>query len=258
MEQAETRAIIGELVSNLAPADAAKVRGIPLVIDPTLEPNAYAACDDTGAPFIAATQGILDAVDAISETQATDELFGTRTYDAYIAQTMPQILNHGSAALPGGIIPAQYWADARRFSRAHEIFDETIAFTFGHELSHHYLGHTGCANGQAMGNGPDIGQLGQALARAVPGFNQPNEVAADNRGVLTTLDAGLARGKQGFYRWTERGAYRLLDFFTRIEQAAGVQVWNPIGFLRSHPYPSLRAPLVQLAAQQWHAQHPGY
>ena len=255
MEQAELRAVIVEMISNLPPAQSALVRGIPLVVDPDLQPNAYAGCDDQGAPFIAATQGIFDALDGISQTQATDELFGTHTYDAYTAAVMPKLLSNGSAALTAGVIPAQYWSDPRRFSRAHEMFDEILAFTFGHELSHHYLGHTGCANGQATGNGPTVAQIGQLFTHALPGLNQPNEIAADNRGVVTMLDSGLARQRRGLYRWSEQGAYRLFDFFTRMERAAGISVLNPIGFLQTHPYPSLRQPLVQIAAQQWHAQH---
>jgi hypothetical protein len=259
MEQAELRAIVAEIITNLPPDLRSRVRGVPIVLDPDPSPNAYAACDDSGAPFLAATQGIFDAIDAISQTQATDEIFGTQTYEAYAAAVMPRLVTQnpvpGGAALDGGIIPAQYWSDARRFSRAREIFDETVAFTFGHELAHHYLGHTGCANGQAMTAGPSIAQLGQIATQILPGLNQPNEVAADNRGVITTLDSGLARQRNNLYRWTERGAYRLLDFFARMEKQAGIEVWNPVGFLRSHPYPTLRLPLVQVAAQTWHQQH---
>ncbi len=258
--QQEVRNVLAELVTNLSAANQAKVRGIPLVFDPDPnEVNAFAGCDDQGAPFLAGTEGLLEAVDAMSQTRATDELFKTQTYEAYLAYVAPRMVqkNGGGPALPGGIIPNQYWGDANRFSRAHEIFDEIVAFTFGHELGHHYLGHTGCANGQGSSSGgPTPAQIGHLFTRVLPGLNQPNEAAADVAGAINTLDSGRARQPVA-YRWTEAGGLTLLDFFSRLERAAGISPLNPLGFLRSHPNSALRMPIVQTAASTWRFQHPG-
>ena len=145
----------------------------------------------------------------------------------------PRLVAQGgaSAALPAGIIPAQMLFDARRISRAHEMYDEIVAFTFGHELAHHYLGHTGCANGQAAGFAPAIEQIGRFVTNLGQGFNQPNEIAADSAGCISVLDAGLARASSA-YRWTEAGGLALLDFFDRLEKASGA---NPIFRLLAHP-----------------------
>ncbi|MEO6575823.1 MAG: M48 family metalloprotease, partial [Polyangiaceae bacterium] len=245
-----------ELIANLSPQNQAKVRGIPLVIDPDPnEVNAFAGCDEQGAPFLAGTEGLLEAVDAISQTRATDELFGTQTYEAYSNVTMPKLLQpKGSPALTPGIIPAQYLNNPQRLSRAHEIFDDIVAFTFGHELGHHYLNHTGCANGQAMTGGPSLATLNQIATRIAPGLNQANEWAADNAGCINVLGAGAARRPK--YRWSEKGGLQLMDFFSRLERASGISVFNPIGFLRTHPNPQLRIPPVQIAARTWYFQHP--
>jgi hypothetical protein len=255
--QAEVRAVVRELISNLSAGNAARVATIPLVFDPNPnEVNAFAGCDDSGAPFVAGTEGLLEAVDGIAQTKATDELFGTQTYVAYMNAVLPRLLsaNGGSAMLSAGVIAPQYWADPRRISRAHEMFDEIVAFTFGHELSHHYLGHTGCANGQGAGGGPGIAELGQLAASIIPGLNQPNEVLADTNGCINTLDTGRARAAQA-YRWSEEGGLWLLDFFARLEAASGA---NPLlGFLRTHPNPGLRIPIVQTVAATWRFQHPG-
>jgi hypothetical protein len=255
--QNETRSVTKELVANLSSAQQARVASIPFVFDPNPnEVNAFAGCDDNGAPFVAATEGLLEAIDAISQTKATDELYGTHTYDAYMAAVAPQLVsqNGGSARLPAGVIPAPYWADVRRLSRSHEMFDEIVAFTFGHEFSHHYLGHTGCANGQAAGVGPAIEALGRLATSIAPGANQPNEAAADYNGCLNVLDTGRARSRYA-YRFTEEGGLWLLDFFSRLERASGA---NPLlGFLRTHPNPGLRIPLVQTTAAAWRLQHPG-
>jgi hypothetical protein len=257
--QQELRSVLGELINALSTQNQALVRGIPLVFDPTEEVNAYAGCDDSGAPFLAATAGIFEAVDAIAQTKSTDELFGTKTYDAYCNAVLPQLVrsNTARAALPAGIIPPNYGSDARRWSRAHEMYDEILAFTFGHELGHHYLGHTGCAKGQPMGPGPDPTKLGRMVS-VIPFFNQFNEAAADSAGTLNALDAGRARRPQ--YEWSEAGGVTLLDYFARIDSAGGnggpLSLLNPVQFLRTHPNPLARIPLVQTVARTWHQQHP--
>ena len=256
--QNELRSVLNELLAVLSAQNQSLVRGIPLVFDPTEEINAYAGCDEQGSPFLAATAGILEAADAMAQTKATDELFGTQTYEAYCSQVLPQVVrsDKASAALPAGIIPTQYGGDARRWSRAHEMFDEILAFTFGHELSHHYLGHTGCAKGQG-GSGPDPTKIGR-LALAIPYVNQYAEAAADSSGAYNMLDAGRARRPQ--YEWQEAGGLTLLDYFARLERAAGAgglgSLFNPLAVLKSHPNPLLRVPLLQTVARTWHQQHP--
>ena len=88
--QAEVRAVAKELVANLSADYQPRVATVPIVFDPNPnDVNAFASCDDNGAPFVAATEGLLDAIDAIAQTRATDELFGTQTYQTYA--------NHGRA-----------------------------------------------------------------------------------------------------------------------------------------------------------------
>ncbi len=245
-----------ELVANLSADYQARVATVPIVFDPNPnDVNAFAACDNGNAPFVAATEGLLDAIDAIAETRATDELFGTQTYQAYASLVAPRIVSKGggSALLPAGVIAPVYWVDPRRISRAHEIFDEMVAFTFGHELSHHYLGHTGCAMQQAAALPQVMAQIGQLLTSGPPSFNQPNEILADNYGCRNMLDAGRARSSVA-YRWTEYGALWLLDFFERLSRASGTIPL--VSILLSHPDPALRIPLVQGAAASWRLQHP--
>src|SRR4029078_11098932 len=103
-------------------------------------------------------------------------------------------------ALRAGIIPSTLAAEPRRWSRPHEMFDEILAFTFGHELAHHYLGHTGCAKGQGGGAGPAPPRLARLLT-VVPLFTQAAEAAADSAGAYDALDAGRARRPQ--YAWQE-------------------------------------------------------
>jgi hypothetical protein len=258
--QAEVRLVLNELIANLSPDKQARVRGIPLQFDPNPNTiNAFAGCDEKGAPFMMGTEGLLEAIDAISQTVANDDLFGTHTYDEYTASVMPRLVqsNTASPALPLGILPFNTILDPRRLSHAHELFDNIVAFTFGHELSHHYLGHTGCANGASpltLPGGLDPTQL-LRMATRVPVFNQPLETAADTAGAINMLDAGRARRPN--FQWTERGALLMLDFFSRLDRAAGISPVNPIGFLQTHPHPAFRIPVVQFVAQSWHQTHPG-
>ncbi len=253
--QAELRSILGELIAALPADRQAKVRGIPLVVDPSYEVNAFAGCDERGAPFMAATEGIMEAIDAIAQTRATDELFGTQTYEAYCTAVIPSLVRSESAraTLPQGLIPAQYGGDPRRWSRAREIFNDVLAFTFGHELAHHYLGHTGCANGQPMGAGPNPALLGRLVTRVVPGLNQFNEAGSDTEGTVNTLAAGRARRPN--FEFSEKGGLMLFDYFGRMDRAAGGNPLSPVGFLRTHPNPAFRGPLVQSVAQNWYARN---
>ena len=115
--QAEARSVAKELVASLSPQNQSRVASIPLVFDPNPnEVNAFAGCDEGGAPFVAATEGLLEAIDAISQTKASDELYGTQSYEAYVAAVAPRLVSKdgGSALLPAGAVPPQYWIDARR------------------------------------------------------------------------------------------------------------------------------------------------
>ena len=255
--QAETRSVIAEDVAALTPDNQARVRGVPLVFDPNpFEINAFAACDAQGNPGIVGTEGLLEAIDAVAQTKATDELYGTHTYDQYLAAVVPSLAgsSQASAALPLGLIPTNILNDPRRWSRAHEWFDEIVAFTFGHELSHHWLGHTGCANGSPN----PLGIVQGLLSRFGPtNFTQPAEFQADTEGMNTMLAAARARVPQ--YRWNEEGGLALLDLFLHLEQASAPGVANQIrvAFLGSHPPSALRIPIVQATARIWYTQHPG-
>jgi hypothetical protein len=257
MWQGEAQAVMQELEASLSPTNRQLVAGIPLEFDPNPnDVNAFAGCSDQGAPFLAGTEGLLEAIDGISQTKATDELFGTRTYDAYVSAVAPRLVSNqgGSAMLQAGVIPPQFWLDPRRISRAHEIFDEIVAFTFGHELAHHYLGHTGCAHGQPPGLPPAVGDLGRIVTTVIPGLNQFNENAADQNGCFNVLDAGRARSGNAF-RWTEEGGIMLFDFFASLDQASGGAPL--VSFNRTHPHPLLRIPIVRADALAWRMQHPG-
>ncbi|MBW2459633.1 MAG: M48 family metalloprotease, partial [Deltaproteobacteria bacterium] len=145
-----------------------------------------------------------------------------------------------------GFFDANQDADGRKVQRQHQLFNEELAFVLGHELAHHYLNHTGCAGGGGMITPADIGRV---LSRAVPGFNQPNEVTADTHGVQNTLTAG---SRQQGYKWTEGGAMLTLDFFLALKSMTPAESIL-FGFELSHPHPAFRKPIVVQAANNWRA-----
>ncbi len=240
--------VLVELVAALAPAPQAKVKGIPLTTDPSPgEVNAYAGCDDQGLPLMAVTDGLLQVEAYIAQFKATDEIFGTKKLDTYL-QYMAQNQRPKQPIVPPppGLVDPTQNVDGRKVARQHQLMDEQLAFVLGHELGHHHLGHTGCANGQSGSRGITSQDLGRALSRAVPLFNQPNEIAADVAGTNNLLSAGARR--QG-YHWNEQGALLTLDFFARLEQLTpGSLIF---GFTHSHPNPVFRRPFVLQTASSW-------
>ena len=243
----EAKAVLDALVAALPNDARARVMGIPLaVIEDPKEVNAYAGCDKSGRAFMGITAPLLTLQAASSEAKAFDELYGTQHYGEYVGLVANSVrggkavqgLAPGKLAVPGAL-------DPRKLSRQKFLYDQQLAFVLGHELAHHYRGHTGCANGGASAgvSGEDIGRL---LSNAVPVFNQPLEIEADVHGVRNTLDAGA---RQPGSPWTEEGAMMTLDFFNRLSQF-GPEVLL-LGFFQTHPHPTLRIPIVQSTAQQW-------
>jgi hypothetical protein len=246
--QSEAGTVMGALIGALPAAAQQKVQGIPFIADPTVgEVNAFAGCDDQRMPFMAITDGLLEIQANIAQFKATDEVFGTRKLDEYL-RLLAQSQRPGQPIVrpPAGfIVPAQHM-DARKVERQRQIYDEQLAFVLGHELGHHHLGHTGCANGQGGSRGVTPSDLGRMLSRALPVFNQPNEIAADVAGVNNLLTAGARR--QG-YRWTEGGAQLTLHFFAALDQLTPATI--VFAFEQTHPHPLLRQPIVQQTANTW-------
>ncbi len=247
--QMETRVVLSELVAALTPEHRVRVENIPLSYTTNLaEVNAAAGCRRAGGSLMAVTGGMLALVSAASEAKAADELANTRLLTAYYDQTVQAVRREQPVQpLPPGSVPPQVALDPRKLARQRFLFDEQMGFILGHELAHHYRGHTGCAHG-----GNETGQEAQAeevvriVSNTMPLFNQPVEMEADAWGVVDVLDAGACRVGG---RWTEEGATLSMDFFQRLEGERGT---SPILiFVRSHPPAILRRPVIQMWADKW-------
>lgn len=246
--QSEAGVVMGALIGALPAASQQKVRGIPFIADPTVgEVNAFAGCDDQRMPFMAITDGLLEVEAQIAQFKATDEVFGTRKLDEFL-RMLAQRQRPGQPIVrpPAGFIDPVQHTDARKVERQRQLYDEQLAFVLGHELGHHHLGHTGCANGQGGSRGVTPADLGRMLSRTLPIFNQPNEIAADVAGVNNLLSAGA---RQQGYRWTEGGAMLTLGFFASLDQLTPASIL--FAFEQTHPHPLLRQPVVQQTANTW-------
>jgi hypothetical protein len=242
----EPGAIIAELIASLPDVTRSKVQGIPLqVIEDPKDVNAFAGCSKAGTAFMGITMPLVLIAARTSEARAYDEIFGTAKYNELAAGFASEVRGQKTVSgPPAGFLPLPQALEPRKLARQKFLFDEQLAFVLGHELAHHYRGHTGCANGTSGGVTPqDVGRL---LSSTVPLFNQAGEIEADVQGTFNVLDAG-ARRSNG--RFTEEGANLVLDFFSRL-QSLGVET-IVLGFLMTHPPPQLRLPIVQNAAQQW-------
>lgn len=238
--------VLNDLKGGLNESAKQKVQGIPLFADPAVgEVNAFAACDDSGQPLMAISDGLLEVMAFSARFKATDEQFGTRKLDQYTQLVASGVKPKKPLPRPPAsmIDPAQD-NDPRKIARQNLLFDEQLAFVLGHELAHHHLGHTGCANGGGS-RGVGAADFGRLLSRAVPLFNQPNEVSADVAGTNNLLAAGATRQ----VKWSEEGAMLSLGFFSALDRLTPESIL--FGFESTHPPPQLRIPIVQNAANTW-------
>ena len=249
--RSQAGSVMGELISALSPANHQKVSTIPFFADPSPgEVNAFAACDDQGQPLMAITDGLLEVEAHIAQFKANDEIFGTNKLDQYLTMLANQQQAGKPVVKPGpGFVDPGQHVDGRKVQRQHQLFEEQVAFVLGHELAHHYLGHTGCATGSGGGSrGVSPADLARLASNVIPLANQPNELGSDAAGTNNLLTAGARR--QG-YKWSEGGALLTLDFFARLDQLTPASIL--FSFERTHPIPQIRRPLVQATANSWRA-----
>ncbi len=240
--RARAQGLLKELIAALPAAAQQRVQGVPLVIDDTPgEVNAFAACVN-GQAVMAITDGLLDIMAHLAAARASDELFGTKKVDEYVALVATSMRQGQGIArpAPGFYNPAQE-GDARKNARQVEVLDEQLAFVLGHEAAHHHLGHLGCTGGSNVGPGDVV----RVLSNAVPLFNQPNELAADVAGTNNLLTAGARRQAA---RLTEGGGMLSMQFFAGVDQLTPSAVFD---FERTHPPPAIRIPVIQQAANTW-------
>jgi hypothetical protein len=244
--QSEATEILRALVAALPAAKKQKVDGIPMAIDTQSgEVNAFAGCEN-GKSFMAITAPLLRIMGHLAEAKAADEITGGQHVARYTQLAADAVKQGAQPPDP----PAGFYGseanDPRKLARQRIVLDEMLSFVLGHELGHHYLGHTGCANGDVSG-GLDPRELGRIATQVVPAFNQPNEAAADIAGTQNLLDVGVTR-PGGL---TEMGGVMTLQFFGSLQQLTPSSA--ALGLLRTHPAPQLRIPLVQSTAQAWRA-----
>lgn len=231
--------VLGELIAALPDDQRARVANLTLTSDNRLgDVNAFATCDEDGAPMIGISDGMITIAAHLAMGTATDELFETDKAREYLVW----LGAHGLAPPPVAFYEAAYHTDPRKVARQREVFEEQIAFVLGHELAHHYLGHLACNSAGG------VEELGQVAADNVPAFNQIAELAADTSATKNLLAAGVARTG---YTWTEHGALLVIAAFNRHHATTATDVL--LAFERTHPLPIVRVPVITLAAEMWHS-----
>ena len=239
--------VLGELVASLPPYQRARVEGIPMVTDDKVgEINAFAGCND-GTAFMAVSDGLLEVLAYSSRLRATDTFFGSQKLDGYTKMVVENA--HPDQPLPrpqASFFDPNQDADGRKVAAQQALFDGSLAFVMGHELGHHYLGHTGCANG-GVHAGISPGDIGRFLSNRIPVFNQPNEIAADTVGTYSMLTVGSRRQTN---RFGEEGAMLVLNFFVALDSSGPGNLLLRL-MESTHPDPRVRIPIVQNAANVW-------
>ncbi len=231
--------VLGELVAALPDDRRARVANLTLSSDNRLgDVNAFATCDDHGAPMIGVSDGMITIAAHLAMGTATDELFETDKAREYLVWLQAR----GLDPPPVAFYDAAYHTDPRKVARQREVFEEQMAFILGHELAHHYLGHLACNSAGGLD------EIGQVAADNVPAFNQIAELAADTAATKNVLAAGVARTG---YTWTEHGALLVIAAFNRHDATTISDV--VLAFERTHPLPHVRVPVITIAAELWYS-----
>lgn len=247
MEQEATR-IHQALVAALPQHEQEQTRDIPFeIIAEDREPNAAAGCTrSTRSPLMMITTAMLVLAGGISEAKAYDELAGTTTYDQYVTAVIDQVRNQQPVQpINPSLHTAPHATDQHKLARQVHLFQQQVAFIIGHELAHHYRGHTNCVGGRTDEE-QRRDEAAQILAHTVPPFSQPREIEADMWGVTNVLEAGRTRPAG---QWNQEGALVNLDFFRQLADEGGPQI--VLVFLSTHPPSLVRIPIVRSTAQQW-------
>lgn len=242
------RTIHRDLVAALDPHARSQTQDIPFeVVDEPREPNAAAACTrSTRRALMMITSAMLELAAGIAETKAYDEVAGAATYERYVTAVIDQVRREQPVSrISPSLHAAPHATDPHKLARQLHLFDQQIAFIIGHELAHHYRGHTNCVAGRTQAE-VQRDELAQILAHTVPPFSQPREVEADMWGVVNVLEAG--RSRQGGV-WNHEGGLVNMDFFRRLSDQGGAEL--VLAFLSTHPPAFVRIPIVRSTAQQW-------
>ena len=243
----EVVSVIDEVRQHLPPAHLARVQNVPFhIVDDPAEPNAAAGCaPGSRAPMIMITTPMLTIAAATSEAHAYDELAHTSTYETYANDIMDMIRRGSVRGLAHGALSGPLATDPRKLARQRQLFDEQVAFILGHEMAHHYRGHTGCAPGGSASSA-QAEDLQRSLAQTAPPLEQPFEIEADMWGITSVLEAGHDR--HGGH-WGDEGALLSLDTFRHLGEMSTEDL--PLVFLSTHPPSMLRAPIVEQVAHAW-------
>lgn len=246
----ENRATLvhGSLVSALGQQEKAQAQPIPFrIARDESEPNAAAGCTkSSNQAVMLITSAMLTLAAGISEAKAYDELSNTNTVDSYVNSVISQVRAKQPITAPSSsLFTGPNVLDQHKLSRQVHLFDQQVAFILGHELAHHYRGHTGCVTGRSASQ-VEVDDASRILARTVPLFSQPREVEADMWGIVNVLEAGAL---QSTGSWNEEGALLNLQFFASLRQRGGSNL--AMLFFSTHPAPQFRIPIVRQTARQW-------
>lgn len=232
------------LKATLPAARRASVQDLQLSWDPV--PNAihvYTGCEQSAAPTIVVSEGVLLLAGALARAQAHDSLRGTA-----LVRNLPGQVHALASGTPLAELSQEYRdaadsANVRAFQ--HAFFDSQLLWLLAHELGHHVLGHQPCA-----AQHQEYEKSARVDGCVRTHFSVPFELEADDFAATTLLDAAR-RGSERGQRWNEEGALSLLWLFSELEKAGPDGVTTTLQ--RAQLPPKLRARVLRAGVRAWRA-----
>jgi hypothetical protein len=239
---AETERVMRQMIASLGDNPRSEVEGVALEqLDMPGVVNAFAGCEGLGRPIVGITDEMLDIMAHLAQARAAEELFDVDATNAYTTWMFSHQPERGPLVEPpDGREDPRIRDDKQKIALQHLIFDEEVGWVIGHELAHHYLGHTRCDQDGGIVDG--VRDLAIAI---VPAAKQPDELAADAAGIDLVLNTARRTNQP----YSQRGALLVLDFFARTHPTTAQDI--VFLFALTHPPTEIRLPALRAVTAAW-------
>jgi hypothetical protein len=235
------------LMRSLEPAEQRALQGIYVAVDPsTTDPLALPACDDDGDYVVVVSRAMLELVQQVAYTDASDRLRSTHLRGAY-GPLLARAQLPGAPLLPPPPAPLAPEMTAVPLAEATDAFaHDALAWLVADEVAHALAGDVVCPHPTVTHEHADDEWTPEehAMALELAPARMKGMAASDASATSRVLAAGRS----------DVPAIELLTVLAAFEDARPEgAAWT---YLTLHPHASERAETVRQTERRWQGAHP--